>query len=169
MQLIEALIKSLQQSQGYLTKALDGLTQEEAAWSPAAESNSIAFILWHMTRVEDFFFIRVIQREVELYEAEGWREKLGTPAKDTGFEYTLEQLRAWPVPKLEIIRGYYKSVRKRTLALLNSIAPERLSELARPDRSPDSIGDILCRVTTEIALHTGQIAYLRGIKRGLNK
>jgi hypothetical protein len=169
MQLAEAMVKSLEQSQGYLTKALDGLTQEEAAWSPAAESNSIAFILWHVTRVEDFFVIRVIQRGVELYEAEGWREKLGTPAKDTGFDYTLEQLRAWPVPKLEIIRGYSESVRKKTLALLNSISPERLSELARPDRSPDSVGDILCRITTEIALHVGQIAYIRGIQRGLNK
>jgi uncharacterized damage-inducible protein DinB len=169
MQLAEAMIKSLEQSQGYLSKALDGLTQEEAAWSPAAESNSMAFILWHVTRVEDFFVNRVIQRQVELYEAEGWREKLGTPAKITGFEYTLEQLRAWPVPKLEILRGYADSVRKSTLALLDSVAPERLSELARPDRSPDSIGDILCRITTEIALHVGQIAYIRGIQRGLSK
>jgi hypothetical protein len=169
MQLAEAMVKSLEQSQGYLSKALDGLTQEEAAWSPATDSNSIAFILWHVTRVEDFFVMRVIQREVELYEAEGWREKLGTPAKDTGFEYTFEQLRAWPVPKMEILRGYTDSVRKRTLALLNTIAPEKLSELARPDRSPDSIGDILCRITTEIALHTGQIAYIRGIQRGMNK
>ncbi len=169
MQLAEAMVKSLEQSQGYLTKALDGLTQEETAWSPTAESNSIAFILWHMTRVEDFFINRVIKRQVELYEAEGWREKLGTPAKDTGFEYTFEQLRAWPVPKLEVLRGYTDSVRKSTLALLNSIAPERLSELARPDPSPESIGDILCRNTTQIAMHTGQIAYIRGIKRGLNK
>jgi uncharacterized damage-inducible protein DinB len=169
MQLAAAMVKSLEQSQGYLTKALDGLTQEEAAWRPTAESNSIVFILWHVTRVEDFFITRVIQREVELYEAEGWREKLGTPAKDTGFDYTFEQLQAWPVPKLEIIRGYSDSVRKKTLALLKNITSERLSELARPDRSPDSIGDILCRITTEIALHTGQIAYIRGIKRGLNK
>jgi len=169
LQVVEAIKKSLEQSQGYLTKALDGLTQKEAAWKPAAESNSIAFILWHMTRVEDFFVIRVIQRQVELYEAEGWREKLGTPVKDTGFEYTFEQLQTWPVPKLEVLRGYADSVRKSTLALLNSIAPEKLSELARPDRSPDTIGDILCRITTEIALHTGQIAYLRGIQRGINK
>jgi hypothetical protein len=169
MQVTEAILRSLQQSQGYLTYALDGLTQEEAAWSPTVESNSIAFILWHVTRVEDFFVNRVIRREVEMYEAEGWRQKLGTPAKDTGFEYTLEQLKAWPVPKLKVLRGYANSVRKRTLALLKSIPPEKLSELARPDRSPDTIGVILCRITTEIALHVGQIAYLRGIQRGINK
>jgi hypothetical protein len=62
MQLAEAMVKSLEQSQRFLTKALDGLTQEEAAWSPAKESNSIAFIFWHVTRVEDYFIIRVIQR-----------------------------------------------------------------------------------------------------------
>jgi hypothetical protein len=42
MQLAEAMVKSLEQSQGYLGRALDGLIQEEAAWSPTAESNSIA-------------------------------------------------------------------------------------------------------------------------------
>jgi len=163
------ILRSLEQSQGYLTKALDDLTQEEAAFSPATESNSIAFILWHVTRVEDFFVNRVIEHEVEPYEADGWREKLGTPAKDTGFEYTAEQLQAWPVPKLEVLRGYANSLRKRTLAFLNCIDPERLSEVPRPDRSPDSIGAILCRISTEVALHVGQIAYLRGIQRGLNK
>jgi hypothetical protein len=55
------------------------------------------------------------------------------------------------------------------MALLKSIAPDRLSQLARPERSPDTIGDILCRIVTEIALHTGQIAYLRGVQRGMNK
>jgi uncharacterized damage-inducible protein DinB len=169
MELAQALVNSLKQSQGYLDRALDGLTQEEAAWSPASESNSIAFILWHITRVEDFYFVRVIQRQNELYELEGWREKLGTPAKESGYHYTLEQLRAWPVPKLEILRGYFGSVRKRTMELLKDISAERLSELARPERPPDTVGDIMCHVTTDIAMHSGQIAYLRGIRRGLNK
>ncbi|MFC1940996.1 DinB family protein [Chloroflexota bacterium] len=165
----ELILRSLEQSQGYLTKALDGLTQEEAAWSPNAECNSITFILWHIARVEDFFVNRVIQRETELYEAEAWREKLGTPAKETGYTYTLEQLQAWPVPKLEILRGYADSVREKTLTFLESIPNEKLSEIPRPDRSADSIGTILGRISTEIALHIGQISYLRGVQRGLDK
>jgi hypothetical protein len=169
MELADALVKSLKQSRGYLTGALDGLTQEEAAWSPAPESNSIAFILWHITRIEDFYFVRVIQRQTELYESEGWREKLGTPANESGYGYTVEQLQAWPMPKLEILRGYFDSVRKRTMDLLKEMPEGRLSELARPERPPDTVGDIMCRITTDIDMHTGQIAYLRGIRRGLNK
>ena len=167
MEAKELVLRSLEQSQGYLTKALDGLTQEEAAWYPSVECNSIAFILWHLARVEDFFVNRVIQREKELYEAEGWQEKLGTPAK--AYQYTVEELQTWPVPKLEVLRGYAETVRKKTLAFLDAIPPEKLSEVPRPDRSPDSIGATLGRISTEIALHVGQICYLRGIQRGLDK
>ena len=163
----ELVLKSIQQSGGYLNNALNELTQEEAAWSPGPECNSIAFILWHIARVEDFFINRVIQREKELYEAEGWQEKLGTPAK--AYQYTVEEVQAWPTPELAVLREYSNSVREKTFAFLDSIPPERLSEVPRPDRSPDSIGTTLGRISTEIALHVGQIAYLRGIQRGLDK
>jgi uncharacterized damage-inducible protein DinB len=167
MDVKELLLRSLEESHGYLTKALNGLAQGEATWSPSPECNSIAFILWHMTRVEDFFINRVIQREKELYEAQKWQEKLGTPTK--AYQYTVEELQAWPAPKLEILREYANSVRENTLAFLNSIPLERLSEVPRPDRSPDSIGVTLEHLMTEIALHVGQIAYLRGVQRGLDK
>jgi len=164
----ELILMSLEQSQEYLTKALDGLSQEEVAWSPGPECNSIAFILWHMTRVEDFFVNHVIRREKELYEAESWQDKLGTPLK--AFGYSVEELRAWPpLPPLEILLEYARSVREKTLALLRSMPADKLSELARPDRPPDTIGGILGRMSTELALHVGQIAYLRGVQRGLDK
>jgi uncharacterized damage-inducible protein DinB len=169
MEAKEVMLSSLEQSQGYLTSSLDGLTQEEFAWSPGLECNSIAFILWHTTRVEDFFVNRVVQRETELYEVEGWREKLGTPAREMGYQYTVEQLQAWPVPDLATLQGYASSVREKTLAFLKSASAEKLSEVHRPDRSSESIGDVLTRICTEIALHMGQIAYLRGVQRGLDK
>ena len=167
MEAKKLILKSLEQSQGYLTKALDGLTQEEVAWSPGVECNSIAFTLWHLSRVEDFLVNRVIQRQKELYEAENWQEKLGTPVK--AYQYTVEEVQDWPVPKLEVLREYANSVREKTLTLIQSIPSEKLSELARPDRPPDTIGDILGHMSTEIAMHVGQIAYLRGVQRGLDK
>ena len=165
MEAKEVILRSLEQSQGYVTKVLDGLTQEEVAWCPTAECNSIAFILWHMTRVEDFFVNRVIQHGKELYETEGWQEKLGTPVKV--YQYTVEELQAWPVPKLEILQDYVDSTREKTQACIQSLPEAKLSELARPDRPPDTIGVILGHMSTEIALHVGQIDYLCGMQRGL--
>ena len=97
----EVIFGSLENSQDYLMRALDGLTQEEVTWRPGVECNSIAFILWHITRLEDYFVNGVFQHEKEIYEAENWRDKLGTPAKEIGFRYTVEQLQNWPVPQSE--------------------------------------------------------------------
>ena len=168
MEAKELIVRSLEESQGFLNRVLDGLTQEEVAWTPKAHCNSIAFILWHLGRVEDIWINRVIRHEEEAYEAEGWQEKLGTPAGESGARYTLEQLQAWPVPKLEIIRGYANSVREKTKAFLQSLTPEKLSEVANLGRSSDTIGAILGHLITEIALHVGQVGYLRGLHRGMD-
>ena len=161
----QMVITSLKQTQGYLNRSLEGLTQEDIAWKPGEHCNSIAFILWHATRVEDYFFTRVLQRKTALYEADGWMEKLGTPP-DSGYGYTVEQLQSWPVPKLEDLRGYADAVRQSTLAYLEQLTPEKMLELVRPDRPPDTIGGMLGRISTEIALHMGQIDYLRGLRCG---
>ena len=169
MEAKELILKSLGESQGFLTRALDGLTQEEIAWTPGAECNSIAFLVWHLGRAEDIWINRVIQRKEEAYDAEGWQQKLATPAKESGYKYTLEQLRAWPVPKLELLWGYANSVREKTLAFLQSVSPEKLSEVIVHGDSSHTAGAILAHLITEIALHVGQIDYLRGVIRGMDR
>ena len=166
MEAKDIILKSLEESQRYLNEALEGLTEEEIAWAPGEESNSIAFILWHVTRVEDRWINRITKDENEIYDAEGWQERLGTPPKESGGRYTREQLQAWPVPKLEILKGYADSVRRKTMALLQSITDEKLSETVSTGRF-DTTGAILGHLITEIALHVGQMHYLRGVHRGL--
>lgn len=172
MEAVEMVVKSLEQSRGELTKALNGLTQEEIAWSPKPDCNSIAFIIWHMTRVEDMFTNRLIQGKAEMYESDAWSGKLGTPPGDTGGggRYTFEQLCAWPVPSVAALVGYHDAVRKNTLALVQTLTPAKLDENpVTTGRIPGSVGALLDRLITEVAQHTGQIAYLRGQQRGINK
>lgn len=164
----EFILRSLAESQGFLAKALDGLTQEEVVWSPREECNSIVFLLWHLSRVEDLWVNRVILRDIEVYESESWQEKLGTPVKESGARYTLDQLQAWTAPKLEILQEYAGVVRQKTLVFLQSLTPEKLSEVARTEPTDDTTGAILGHLVTEITLHVGQIGYLRGQLRGLD-
>ena len=71
------------------------------------------------------------------------------------------------MPKLADLRGYASSVREKTPAFPNSIPAEKLAEVARPNRSPNSIGILLNLISTDIVIHVGQIDYLRGMQLGL--
>ncbi|MDD4876835.1 MAG: DinB family protein [Dehalococcoidales bacterium] len=169
MEVKELVLKSLEQSQRYIDKALDGLTKAEFKWRPGPECNNIAFLFWHIIRVEDMVINTTIQSIEEVYESESWREKLGTPPKVSGGRYTVEQIQTWPTPPQVMLQEYAKAVRQNTIAYLNSISAEQLSEMPRSDRFPGSIGNVLGFMITEIAIHVGHITYLRGIQRGLDK
>jgi len=162
----EIIVASLNQSYGYIERALEGLTQEDIAWQPTSECNSIAFIMWHLAQVEDFYINRVIQRKPRIYDEGGWPEKLGTPPDESGYGYTVEQLNTWTAPKPELLRAYASAVHENTMSYLEQLTPERMLELARPERPPDTIGSVLSRIATEIALHAGQIDYIRGQRCG---
>ncbi|MFC2035887.1 DinB family protein, partial [Chloroflexota bacterium] len=97
MEIKSVFMKSLDESQEYLTKALEGLSEEDITWSPNEGNNSIIFILWHVTRVEDIWLNRVLLNRKEIYESEGWQEQLGTPIKESGYQYDVEKLRSWPI------------------------------------------------------------------------
>ncbi len=163
----EIVKASLAESRDFVRWSVDGLTREEISSSPRPECNSIAFIVWHMTRAEDIWINRVILNEEEIYESGHWREKLGTPAGDSGFRYTVEQLQAWPVPEADLLTGYAGDVRQKTLEYLDSIPREKLTDKISFLGKSSPIGDIMAHMITEIALHAGQVAYLRGLLRGL--
>ncbi len=167
METRQVLMKSLEESQQYLARALKELTKEDIAWTPKADCNSIIFILWHLARVEDSWINRRLRNTEELYESEGWRERLGTPVNESGGRYTAEQLQSWSVPKVEIVQGYASSVREKTIDYLASLDSAKLSEVVLPGQRFEDVGSILSHLVTEIALHAGQVDYLRGMIRGL--
>ena len=79
MTLNEFIADALEKEDGFLKEALQGLSPEELAWQPAPGANSIGWILWHMTRVEDMWIQFFAQFGAELWETEGWHEKFGLP------------------------------------------------------------------------------------------
>ena len=168
MDIKPVLLKSLDESQEYLTKALKELTEEDIAWTPKVGSNSIIFIFWHLIRVEDIWINRILLNSEEIYESEGWQELLGTPIKESGFQYDVEKLRSWPIPNMDILQRYAAAIRQKTVAFISSLDGTTLSRVARPGHKYDTVEAILSHLITEIALHVGQIDYLRGMIRGLH-
>ncbi|MBC8281984.1 MAG: DinB family protein [Chloroflexi bacterium] len=149
----------------YLMDALGDITPDELMWRAGSEANPIGWILWHMTRVEDMWFQFFIQRETEIWARDGWDEKFGLPARDNGFDHTLEQVAAFPAYDLAEMLKYGTEVRTATLNYLKTVTEEQMDVVPREARPEMSIGRIFRQVVGEVYQHQGHIAYLKGLQR----
>ena len=153
-----------------LRTALSGLTPEERRFQPTADAHHIDFAVWHMARVEDGWLHSFAIGDQQLWQKDGWSQKFGIPERDSGFGYTSEQLANLPQFDIDDIMAYYDSVRQETLRYLDGLTVEELARCPNEERRPGySIGNMFSHIIVEESQHVGQIAYIRGIQRGLNK
>ncbi len=164
MTLNEFIVDALDKENGFLMDALDGLGPEELVWQPAADANSIGWILWHMVRVEDMWIQFFAQFQTELWETEGWHEKFGLPTRDNGFGHTAEQVNNFPSVDLDEFLRYRASVRQATLVYLDTLTPDDMERVPRERRPEMSLGAMFRQIIGEMYQHVGHIAYLRGLQ-----
>jgi uncharacterized damage-inducible protein DinB len=167
MKTAEFVVNSLSESKEYINRAIQGLTADEQSFRVKPYCNSIAFLLWHLARVEDLWINRALLARKEIYESEGWYQKFGTPAQDFGFGYDVKKLDDWPAPALTLLQAYATSVRGKTLEYLASLDEKAMDEAKDFHWSKGTTGSALSHLVTEVGEHTGQIGYIRGILRGI--
>ena len=156
------------------------LSEEEMQWRPDAESNSIAFIVWHTARVEDRLINVFARGAEEVWVRDGWSAKTGIPESDHGVNYTLEQVAALPPMTKQQLQDYFDAVRGETLPYLRSLNDDDFDVV--PDRTPfaefpatvryfrgRSVGGIFRQLIGEENQHLGQVSFIRGLKRGFGK
>lgn len=150
-----------------LKKALDGLTPEERRFQPSPDSHHIDFAVWHMARVEDDWVQRFARREPTVWQRDDWHTRLGMPERDSGFGYTAEQVRDLEAFEMDRMLEYYDAVRVETNAFIDSLSEADLATEPHPRRPGYTIAQMFSHVMIEEAQHVGQVAYLRGMQRGL--
>jgi hypothetical protein len=172
-----------------LDRTLDGLTPAEIKWQPRPDANSIGIILFDIARSEDASIQSRLRGKPQLWESEKWYQKLNKKADDSGGHYTAEQVAAFVVPDLKDLLGYAEAVRKQTLEYLKDLTPGQLDQKVElPPMGPPptatvagtpnqarmppremTVGSMLMMNVTHLAQHAGEISYLRGLQRGMNK
>ncbi len=73
---------------------LDGLGDAQIRKIPEGHEYSIAWILWHLTRVEDLTMNLLVAGKDQVFEIEGWQARIGSPIKHTGNGTGLEVAKA---------------------------------------------------------------------------
>jgi hypothetical protein len=154
-----------------LNRALEGLTKEELKWQPGPESNSIGFILWHMIRVEDGGIQSWLQQKPQIWETDNWYEKLNLEDRieDDGWNYTADQVAAFPVPELKDLVDYATTVRLNTTEFIRNMTPDKFAKVIKTSLGDLTTGQVIALFLCEITQHIGHIGYIRGLQRGINK
>jgi hypothetical protein len=154
-----------------LLQVVQDLTPEELAWRPGPAANPLGWTLWHMLRIEDMWLQFFAQRQLEIWEREGWHQRFDLPTRDNGFGHTPEQVTNFPALDLASLLQYGEAVRAGTLEYLRGLGPEDFQSAPWADR-PNmwwhdfQVGAMFRQIIGELYQHLGQMAYLKGLRRG---
>jgi len=152
-----------------LKRVTDGLTQAEVEWRPACGCNSIGLILFHAFKTEDSFIQTNLKKKKELYESEKWYKKIGLDVKEEGAHYTVEQVNAFPVPKLKTILEYGAAVRANTLAYVDTLKAADFDKKIKMRFGLMPMAMVFTILIGHASQHIGEMSYLRGLQRGMDK
>ncbi|MGW0117552.1 mycothiol transferase [Streptomyces sp. NPDC003327] len=145
-------------------EAVDGLTDDELAVRLDPDANSIAWLVWHLTRIQDDHLAGAFGTE-QLWDADGWEDRFGLPFPKgaTGYGHTSAQVGAVRAPA-ELLLGYHDAVHARTAELLGAVTDADLDRVVDTSWNPSvTLGVRLVSVVAEDLQHAGQAAYVRGV------
>src|SRR3954465_12484598 len=86
MQTGDVLTDGFDRVQGIVHDTLDGLSAEDLAFRPDPAANSIAWLVWHLSRIEDDHVAGLLGVE-QRYTADGWADRFGFPFDDRAHGY----------------------------------------------------------------------------------
>jgi uncharacterized damage-inducible protein DinB len=145
--------------------AVEGLTAAQLATAPEPGANTIGWLVWHLTRVEDSHIAELIEQQ-QVWATTDWaaRFELSADPDDTGYGHTAEQVLGVRPDGPDALLGYYGAVRERTSAFLAGLTPDDLDRIVdRRWDPPVTLGVRLISIADDEIQHAGQAAYARGL------
>ncbi|WP_030419192.1 DinB family protein [Streptomyces sp. SCSIO 75703] len=148
--------------------AVEGLGPDALHARPDGRANSVAWLVWHLTRVQDDHVADAFGLD-QVWLAGGWADRfgLGLPRHDTGYGHTPAKVAAVRVGSPGLLTGYHDAVHERTLGALRSLTAKDLDEVVDEGWDPPvTLGVRLVSVLSDDLQHVGQAAYVRGLVLG---
>jgi uncharacterized damage-inducible protein DinB len=165
MQSSELLLYAYGQIQETLRRAVEGLTPDELSRRIGPGANTIAWLAWHLVRVQDDHIADVAGVE-QVWTADDWaaRFDLPFPPEATGYGFSSEEVAQVRVPSADLLLEYAEAVHDRTAQFLRGLTDDDLDTIVDTRWNPEVIlGVRLVSVLSDDLQHVGQAAFLRGL------
>ena len=146
-------------------QVVDGLTPDQLAFRIDSEANSIAWLVWHLTRIQDDHIAEAAQIE-QVWTAGGWTERFGLPfdSSATGYGHRSGDVAAVRVESGDLLTGYHDAVHHQTIGYVERLADADLARIVDDSWDPPvSLGVRLVSVISDDLQHAGQAAFIAGL------
>ncbi|KES04032.1 chorismate synthase [Streptomyces toyocaensis] len=147
--------------------AVEGLGADGLNARPRPDANSVAWLVWHLTRIQDDHVADAFGLD-QVWLSGGWEKRLGfgLPRHDTGYGHTPAKVAKVRVDSGDLLTGYYDAVHEQTLGALRTLAAKDLERIVDERWDPPvTLGVRLVSVLSDDLQHAGQAAYARGLVR----
>jgi hypothetical protein len=158
----DLLVDSFQRVHELVQQLTDGLTEEAATFRPDPDANSAAWLLWHLSRVQD-------DHVAELAGVEqawpSWRDRFGLPFADDATGYGQGSAEVGQVRVSgELLAGYHADVHELCLRYVQGVTAEELQRVVDERWDPPVTASVrLVSVLGDALQHLGQAGYVLGL------
>jgi uncharacterized damage-inducible protein DinB len=160
----DLLTDAFDRIRGVVHEAVDGLDEQALTHRLDPGANSIAWLVWHLTRVQDEHLAE-LQSAESLWTGRGWFERFDLPIdRDaTGYGDTPAEVALISAPP-ELLSGYHDAVHARTVRFLAALDDRDLDAIVDTNWDPPvTMGVRLVSVIADDLQHAGQAAFVRGL------
>lgn len=116
-------------------EALAGLSEAHFRHCPHPEINSIAWLVWHSTRIEDMTMNYLVLEQPQVLLASDWTPRLGVALRDCGAGMAEAEVRAFSAQvSLEGLTAYRCAVGAQIYAGVQRLQAAQLKEIVPTER-----------------------------------
>lgn len=144
---------------------VEGLTEEQLTERPAPDANTIAWLIWHLARVQDHHIAELLDTQ-QLWSSGDWAARFGLEPDptNTGYGHTPDQVGEVRPEGPAALTDYLTAVDERTRGFLDALEPEDLDRIVdRRWDPPVTMGVRLVSIADDCLQHAGQASFVRGL------
>jgi len=145
-------------------RVLKDVQAEALTFRADPEANTIAWLIWHLTRVQDAQISTLMGGE-QLWSSGGWVDRFDLPFDPgaTGYGQSPDDVGGVRAGA-ELLAAYYDAVHARTASYVSALTEEVLAEVVDSRWNPPVTRSMrLVSTLSDDLQHAGQAAFVRGL------
>lgn len=161
----DLLVDAFGRIQRLVHHVVEDLTPDELAFRVNGEANSIAWLVWHLTRIQDDHVAGAAGTE-QVWTSDEWASRFALPLEsgDTGYGHSSDEVAAVRVGSPRLLSGYHNAVYNQTVGYVRQLSEADLGRIVDESWDPPvSLGVRLVSVIGDDLQHAGQAAFVRGL------